>query len=201
MEKIILTCMRNIYRISMSHRLYSEIRESLRDADPKNINTSSLKDLYRLFHAENSYYSSLEHPNYNKHHYHQRSLFSTLSNYTSTNFFINRLSDTERIQVKKLIELITIWFKKRFSIKFKDFDLVMAVGSILYPDAYREDLQQRLDSFNKDNVITEKKNTSKTIDCNSRTFILMNYRALLTTNETILISYLADIILLEIHHN
>jgi hypothetical protein len=88
----------------MSLKFYSEIRGSLNKYKPNDINPETLKQLLHLFIKEKNTFERLEkqHPSYT-----ERSLFSTLNGYTSTELFMSRLSPLEKKNIIILTDIIT----------------------------------------------------------------------------------------------
>ena len=82
----------------------SEIRGSLNKYNINDINPETLKQLLKLFIKEKNTFERLEkkHPSYT-----ERSLFSTLDGYTSTELFMSRLSPLEKKNIIILTDLIT----------------------------------------------------------------------------------------------
>lgn len=78
--------------------------------------------------------------------YHKRDLFSTLHGYTYHDLRISRLSVLEQNNLKMISNLITTWVRNK--IRYHDFDMLLLVGSTLYSEQYRADLQSRVDPIN-----------------------------------------------------
>ncbi len=116
----------------MSFHFYSEVRGSLHKHDTKNINPETLKKLFQLFTKEKKVFEGkresifwIKHPSYT-----ERTLFSTLNGYTSTELFMSRLTPKEKQNILLLSDIITKQTRKK--IKYPDFHTLMAIGSITY---------------------------------------------------------------------
>lgn len=150
----------------MSFHFYSEIRGSLPKQDPKNINPETLKKLFQLFTKEKNFFEKLRestiwinHPSYT-----ERTLFSTLNGYTSTELFMSRLTPKEKQNILLLSDIITNQIRKK--IRNHDFYTLMAIGSSTYPESYWSELQTALDNIDYeiisqwDKTICEERNAS-----------------------------------------
>lgn len=131
----------------MSFLFYSEVRGSLHKHDTKNINPETLKKLFKLFTNEKRVFERYrESPIWVKHpSYAERSLFSTLHGYTSTELFMSRLTHREKLNILLISDIIIKQTRKK--IKYPDFYTLMAIGSITYPESYWSELQTALDNI------------------------------------------------------